>query len=148
MFSEEFYAVAKKHLTPDGILQVFWIPEGGSSMQASVVRALTNNFPYVRVYRSVEHSGWHFLASMHPIPARSAADLVARMPDRPVADMMEWGPAKTPKQQFERMLSTDMTTVQMINLSPTTPALQDDWPINEYFLLRVLASERLQSGSR
>jgi hypothetical protein len=51
---------------------------------------------------------------MHPIPARSAADLVARMPDRAVADMMEWGPAKTPKQQFERMLSTDMTTVQMI----------------------------------
>ena len=148
LFSEEFYAVAKKHLTPDGILQVFWIPEGGSSMQASVVRALTNNFPYVRVYRSVEHSGWHFLASMHPIPARSAADLVARMPDRAVADMMEWGPAKTPNQQFERMLSTDMTTVQMINLSPTTPALQDDWPINEYFLLRVLASERLRSGSR
>ena len=148
LFSEEFYAVAKKHLTPDGILQVFWIPEGGSSMQASVVRALTNNFPYVRVYRSVEHSGWHFLASLHPIPARSAADLVARMPDRAVADMMEWGPAKTPNQQFERMLSTDMTTVQMINLSPTSPALQDDWPINEYFLLRVLASERLQSGSR
>jgi hypothetical protein len=85
---------------------------------------------------------------MHPIPARSAADLVARMPEGAVTDMMEWGPAKTPIEQFERMLSTDITTEQMINLSPATPALQDDWPINEYFVLRVLSSQRLQSGSR
>ncbi len=148
LFSEEFYAVVKKHLTDDGILQVFWIPEGGNSMQASVVRALTNDFPYVRVYRSVEDLGWHFLASKRPIPARSAAEMVARMPDRAVADMMEWGPAQTPQQQFERMLSTDMTTAQMINLSPTTSALQDDRPINEYFLLRGLAAQRQQSGSR
>jgi hypothetical protein len=49
---------------------------------------------------------------------------------------MEWGPAKAPNQQFARVLSTETTTGQMIALSPSTPALQDDRPINEYFLLR------------
>jgi predicted membrane-bound spermidine synthase len=135
LYSKEFYAVAKEHLQPGGILQQ-WLPDGDNEVQASVARALRTSFPYVRVYGSIEGWGWHFLASMRPIPARNAADLVARMPARAVVDLMEWGPAKTPNQQFEPMLSTETTTVEMINLSPSTPALQDDRPINEYFLLR------------
>jgi hypothetical protein len=62
--------------------------------------------------------------------------MVARMPAGAVVDLMEWGPAKTPIEQFDRVLSTEMTTGQMIALSPSTPALQDDRPINEYYLLR------------
>ncbi|MGD1154639.1 MAG: hypothetical protein ABSA41_02305 [Terriglobia bacterium] len=139
LYSEEFYAVAKERLQPGGILQQ-WLPEGDNAVQASVARALKNSFPYVRVYRSVEGWGWHFLASLRPIPARSAADLVARMPAGAVVDLMEWGPAKTPNQQFDRVLSTETTTGQMIALSPSTPALQDDRPINEYFLLRKLVA--------
>ncbi len=101
-----------------------------------MARALKNSFPSVRVYRSVEDWGWHFLASMRPIPARNAADRVTRMPAGAIVDMMEWGPAASPIEQFDRVLSTEMTTGQMIALSPDTPALQDDRPINEYFLLR------------
>jgi len=135
LYSEEFYAAAKERLQPGGILQQ-WLPGGDTAVQASVARALKNSFPCVRVYRSVEGWGWHFLASMGPIPARNAADLVARMPAGAVVDLMEWGPAKSPNQQFDRVLSTETTTGQMIALSPSTPALQDDRPINEYFLLR------------
>jgi spermidine synthase/MFS family permease len=135
LYSEEFYAVAKERLEAGGILQQ-WLPLGDHAVQASVARALQNSFPCVRVYRSVEGWGWHFLASMRPIPARTAADLVARMPAAAIVDLMEWGPAKTPDQQFNRILSTETTTGQMIALSPGTPALQDDRPINEYFLLR------------
>ena len=91
-----------------------------------------------RVYRALEGWGWHFLASMRPIPSRNAPDMVSRMPTTAVIDLMEWGPAETPSQQFERMLSTEMTPGQMIALSPSTPALRDDRPINEYFLLRAL----------
>jgi spermidine synthase len=136
LYSEEFYAVAKERLQPGGILQQ-WLPGwADNAVQASVARALKNSFPYVRVYRSVEGWGWHFLASMRSIPARNAADMVARMPAGAVVDLMEWGPAKTPIEQFDRVLSTETTTGQTIARSPSTPALQDDRPINEYYLLR------------
>jgi hypothetical protein len=98
---------------------------------------LKNSFSYVRVFPSVEHWGWHFFASNRPIPDRSAAELAARMPAKAVTDMMEWGPAKTPDEQFDLMLSAEMTTEQLIALAPATSALHDDWPINEYFLLRT-----------
>jgi hypothetical protein len=144
LYSEEFYAVAKEHLQPGGILQQ-WLPDGDNAIQASVARSLKNSFSCVRVFHSVEGWGWHFLASMRPIPARHAADLVARMPAGAVADLMEWGPAKTPNEQFDRMLSKEMTTEQMIALSPGTPALQDDRPINEYFLLRSSLLRRIRN---
>jgi hypothetical protein len=103
---------------------------------SAVARALQNSFPHVRVFRSVGGWGWHFLASMTPIPIRSEAELVARMPQRAVVDMMEWGPATTPVRQFELMLSDETTLDQLIRLSPNAPALQDDHPVNEYYLLR------------
>ena len=142
LYSEEFYAVARQRLQPGGILQQ-WLPWGDNAEQASVARSIQDSFPYVRVYRSVNGMGWHFLASIRPIPDRNAAELVERMPASAVADMMEWGPAKTPSQQFDLMLATVTTTGQVVKLSPTTSALKDDRPINEYFLLRSLRSRSI-----
>jgi hypothetical protein len=79
---------------------------------------------------------------MHPIPERTASEMVARMPAAAVTDMMEWGPAATPDGQIQRMLSTETNTGQLIELSPSTPALKDDRPINEYFALRGLLAGR------
>jgi spermidine synthase len=135
LYSQDFYALIKQHLRSGGILQQ-WLPWGDDAVLSSVARALQNSFPYVRVFHSVDHWGWHFLASTRPIPIRAGAELVARMPETAVVDMMEWGPAKTPVQQFELMLSQETTLDQLIRLSPNTPALQDDRPINEYFRLR------------
>jgi spermidine synthase len=140
LYSEDFYAVARKRLRPGGILQQF-LPDGvndanDNQLKASVARALQNSFPYVRIFQWNGRQGWHFLASDQPIPVRSAAELAARMPAAAVADMLEWGPAKTAETQFELLLSREMKPEQMIALSPRTPALQDDRPINEYYLLR------------
>lgn len=137
LYSKEFYAVAKERLAPGGILQQ-WLPEGDRAVQASVADALQQSFAYVRVYRSLEGWGWHFLASMSPIPERTAQELVTRMPAKAVADMMEWGPATTPQEQFRLVLTGRITPDQLIDRSPQTPAMQDDRPINEYFLLRYL----------
>jgi hypothetical protein len=41
-----------------------------------------------------------------------------------------------------------MTTDQLIDLSPSTPAMKDDRPVNEYFLLRRLAAEKRGSGTQ
>jgi predicted membrane-bound spermidine synthase len=136
LYSEDFYAVAKRRLQPDGILQQ-WLPLADDVVLSSVARALNDSFSYVRVFHSVEGWGWHFLASERPIPARIATELVARMPEAAIKDMMQWGPAKTPEQQFDLLLSSEMTPQKLIELSPLTPALQDNRPINEYFLLRT-----------
>jgi spermidine synthase len=135
LYSEEFYAVAREHLRPGGILAQ-WLPSGDRAVQASVARALQDSFTHVRIFRPVEDNGWHFLASMDPIATRSADELVARMPAPALADMMAWGPAATPVDQFNRMLQTDLTTETMISFSPATPALDDDRPVNEYDMLR------------
>src|ERR1700683_2715945 len=91
LYSEEFYAVAKQWLVPGGILQQ-WLPEADSPTQAAAARAIKNSFAYVRVFPGIQGWGWHFLASDRPIPKRTAAELVARMPARSASDMIEWGP--------------------------------------------------------
>ena len=129
---------------PGGILAQ-WLPYGDRAVQLSVARSLQVSFIYVRTFKPVEQSGWHFLASMEPITKRSADDLVARVPAQAVADMMAWGPAATPADQFNRMLQTDMTTQKLISPSPSTPALDDDRPVNEYYMLRSW-SHLMRSG--
>jgi spermidine synthase len=137
LYSKEFYILVQKRLKDGGVLQQ-WLPGAGEVEQASVAKALRESFPYVRVFAASDPLGWHFLASLHPLPVRSDAELVRRMPATAVADMMEWGPGKTPDEQFQLLLSKEMTTAEMIALSPDTPALQDDRPVNEYFLLRSM----------
>jgi spermidine synthase len=144
LYSEDFYAVARKRLRPGGILQQF-LPDGvndanDNQLKSSVARALQNSFPYVRIFQWNGRQGWHFLASDQPIPVRGAVELADRMPAAAVADMLEWGPAKSAEKQFQLLLSREMKPQQMIALSPQTPALQDDRPINEYYLLRHPAS--------
>jgi spermidine synthase len=136
LYSEEFYAVAKQRLVPGGILQQ-WLPEADAPTQASAARAIKNSFAYVRVFPGIQGWGWHFLASEHPIPKRTAAELVARMPPSAVSDMMEWGPAASPEDQVNLLLSHESSTDAVIALSPATAALDDDRPINEFFLLRT-----------
>lgn len=136
LYSQDFYEVAKERLVPGGILQQ-WLPDGDDATQTAVAKALKDSFPYIRVFRGMEGWGWHFLASERPIPVRTAAELVASMPRGAVRDMMEWGPATTPVDQVGLLLAHELPLQPMIALSPTTPALQDDRPINEYFLLRT-----------
>jgi spermidine synthase len=136
LYSREFYQLVKQHLTPGGILQQ-WFFTGDSADKAAATRALTDVFPYVRVYASIfGNTGYHYLASMQPIPERTAEQMLARMPRAAVTDMMEWGPAKAPVDQFNLMLSQETSPQDLIALSPNTPAMNDNLPINEYYWLR------------
>jgi spermidine synthase len=144
LYSQDFYAVAKQRLEPGGILQQ-WLPEGDDPTQAAVARAIKNSFPYVRVFRGIAGWGWHFLASERPIPIRTAAELVARMPASAVSDMMEWGPAPSPAEQMKRALSGQISIDAIVAYSAATPVLTDDRPINEYFLLRTPPGEWMET---
>lgn len=137
LYSKEFYATAKRHLREGGILQQ-WLPQGDSTVVASVTRALTESFPYVRAFHSVEGWGIHFLASMTPIPNLSASQLAEKLPPDAARDLMEWGPASSPQQQFGIVLSQELSTSGLMQEAANALALQDDHPVNEYFILRRL----------
>jgi spermidine synthase/MFS family permease len=144
LYTKEFYATIRQRLTAGGLLQQ-WLPEGGDRVtQASVARALAESFPYVRVFRSVVHWGYHFTASSQPIPNRTAEELVQRMPPAAAKDMMEWGPEATPEQQFAVVRDSELPISQMMVRAPAAPAIQDDRPINEYYVLRRRLGPRWQ----
>ncbi len=135
LYSKEFYAIVNRRLRRGGIFQQ-WLPYGDAVVQASVARALKESFPYVRVFHSAEGAGFHFLASRQPLPDRTPAELAQRLSPKATADLMEWGPEATPERQFASVLEKEITLGQMIAQAPHVPALQDDRPQNEYFLLR------------
>jgi len=137
LYTREFYAIIQQRLRPDGILQQ-WLPEGDAQVRASVTRALVESFPYVRLFAYNPDWGYQFLASRQPIPNRTAAELLQRMPSAAVADMEEWNPPAGPERIFAAVLMLEKSPAQVIAASPQTPAMQDDRPVNEYFLLRSL----------
>ncbi|MGO9087911.1 MAG: fused MFS/spermidine synthase [Terriglobales bacterium] len=141
LYSKEFYAIARQRLRPGGILQQWFPSSDDPAIIASVAKALKESFPYVRVFRSIEKSwGCHFLASNSPLPSYSAATLASHLPFLAVADFLEWDPASSAQQQFARVLKQELPLDNLIGLAPRVPALQDDRPVNEYFILRRLGN--------
>jgi predicted membrane-bound spermidine synthase len=141
LYSREFYAAAKKHLRPGGILQA-WLPikDPGWDLttQTAFAKALRDAFPYVRVFSSARGWGFHMLASESPIPSRTAEELAHRMPAAAAADLIEWRPTQTPASMYSAVLKTEQPIDRITSIRPATPAIQDDRPINEYFFLRRL----------
>jgi len=137
LYTKEFYSIIRKRLRRGGILQQ-WLPDGDDEVRSAVTRALAESFPYVRIFAYQPDWGYHFLASDRPIPNRTPAELVQRMPPAAIQDIMEWSPPASPERIYALLLSLERTPEQVIAVSPQTPAMQDDRPVNEYFLLRSL----------
>jgi spermidine synthase len=140
LYSREFYSAVVKRLAPDGILQQ-WIPWDADGFEdkkllVAMTMALSENFPYVRAFRSLEGWGLHFLASKMPIPTKTPAQLAAMLPKKASEDIVEWGPFETPQEQFAKVLSQEVPLQEILDLSPRAPVLSDDRPLNEYYLLR------------
>jgi spermidine synthase len=133
LYSREFYEVMKRRLRPDAIVQQ-WIPGGEPLVVASLVKAVSDTFPHVRLFHSVEGWGCHILASAKPLPTLTAETLAARLPERAARDLVEWGPHATATEQFAAVLSQELRLED--TLLPGVPALTDDRPLNEYFFLR------------
>jgi len=139
LYSEEFYAAARKRLRPGGILAQ-WLPEGDKEDFSAVARALHNSFPYVRVFGSIDGWGFHFLASERPLPQLRGEDLRRKLPADAAADLTEWAPPPRGGPAvlfaFETVLENEVPIETLIAEAPATPALRDDRPINEYYVLR------------
>jgi spermidine synthase len=137
LYSKEFYSIIRPRLAPGGILQQ-WLPEGDAEVRVAVTRALLESFPYVRIFAYHTEFAYHFLASDRPIPDRTPEELVGRMPPAAVQDMEEWLTGVDPQRFFLTTLLVERSPGEIIAMSPRTPAMRDDRPLNEYFLIRSL----------
>jgi spermidine synthase len=135
LYSENFYSVVRQRLRPGGILQQ-WIPAADKEDLAAAALALRRSFPYVRVFTWGGNQGGHFLASDSLLVTPTANELAQRLPAAAAIDLVEWGPESNPLSQFAVLFSHELPIDRLISLSPATPALSDDRPINEYYALR------------
>jgi spermidine synthase len=141
LYSEDFYAIVRQRLRPGGLFQQ-WLPYGDAQDFTAVARALRDTFPYVRVFAYHRSWGFHFLASEQPLHEWTAKDLVQHMPPAAITDMMEWGPGTDPEAVFAHLMQNELQIDQLITMSPQTPALSDDRPVNEYYLFRSSIRQR------
>jgi len=137
LYSREFYELAKEHLDPNGILQI-WFPGGERATLQAVVRSLDESFPHVRCFGGVHGWGVHLLGSMQPIEPATAEELAAHMPPKARQDLMEWMDVKqypTLSSYFQQVMSCEAPIASGLNPDPTIQ-ITDDQPFNEYYLLR------------
>jgi len=136
LFSREFYELAKRHLKPGGIIQM-WYPADQDIITAqAAVRSIQEVFPYLRCFPSVDGWGIHMLASSDPIAIADANTLLARMPESARQDLMEWSPTNAPAY-LSQVLNHEYQPADLLNPNPDIQ-ITDDAPFNEYFLLRFL----------
>ena len=64
-----------------------------------------------------------------------------------MSDLLEWGPETTPEGQFADVLKNEISLDELIAQAPAAPALQDDRPVNEYYVMRRRAGPG-RSGDR
>jgi spermidine synthase len=141
LYSEEFYALIKTRLKPNGILQQ-WYGTGEVATLQAVARSLANSFPHVKLYRSVENWGFHFLASLAPLSEPGPDNLATRLPPRARQDLMEWSKGGDVTGEFGEILARQIPLERILSMDPKV-RITDDQPFNEYFLIR-----RLTGGAR
>ncbi len=135
LYSVEFYSLAKAHLEPGGVLQQ-WFPGGDAETLQAVARSLVLSFPYVKVFRSAQGWGYHFIASSSPLMTPTVGAMISKMPLEARRDMMEWFPPAFTIQTFMRtQLEREIGVREFLSSDPGV-VIRDDRPYNEYFLLR------------
>ena len=134
LYSIEFYSLIKSRLKEDGILQQ-WFPGGEEKILEAVARSLVVSFPHIKVFRSVENWGFHFIASMKPIDIPTTDVFINRMPQNAKIDFMEWYPDQHIGTIVDKFLSNEQKIGGLLSKDEEI-YISDDKPFNEYFLLR------------
>jgi spermidine synthase len=138
LYSREFYELAIKHLNPHGILQM-WYMGSDPTTDRAVVRSMYNSFPYMRIFGSVEHWGFHMVGSEEPIVLPEVQELVDRLPPAAKTDLIEWTPDNTPLGMLTTIFSNEIDVRKSLE-GPTETEVTDDGPFNEYYLIRAINS--------
>ena len=139
LYSKEFYELAKQHLKPGGILQM-WFPGGEDLLSARRSSGQSTNRSLMSAaFTSVAGWGGHILASSRThrtTRCKSARGADARKLQR--MDLLEWDALREcPGLLSGGLLITNISVPELLNPNPEVQ-ITDDQPYNEYFLLRRL----------
>ena len=136
LYSREFYAIVKRHLRPGGIVQV-WLPGGDDqTRQPSPGRfSSVPACPRVRVHRGM---GNPFPGEHGPAPRGYGRAVAAAIAARRRARPGRMGTRLEPGQTAGEGPVARGAVEDFLKPAPHVPAIQDDRPINEYFLLRQI----------
>ena len=136
LYSTEFYASAKKHLKPDGILET-WVPKRNIEFAPPIIRSLSDAFSYTRCFDALENGGYHLLASDHPIEIPSVDEFIARTTALAQQDLLEWSASHDLRADVNEVLSHELPVAGLLDPNPRI-RITDDQPYNEYFMMRSL----------
>ena len=134
LYSEEFYALVKQHLKPNGIIQV-WFPGGEPKTGQAILRSLQESFPYVQCFHGIKGHGAHMLASMEPLQDLTPEQLASAMPPAAAHDLLEWSNGTNTVAYLNEVLVPRVPTPTLLS-SDASIRITDDQPFNEYFFLR------------
>lgn len=134
LYSTEFYDAVKRHLKPNGILQIWW-PEGDRMTMQAVARSICKSFRYSVSFPSIEGWGIHFMGSMDPIEREPVDQLISRLPAGARKDLLEWAQGEEISAYVGKVVSHGFLTESMLDRRLDVEITDDD-PVNEYFLLR------------
>jgi len=127
LYSKEFYELAKQHLKPGGILQM-WFPGGEVLTGQAVIRSINESFPHVRCFLSVARWGCHILASSEPIEQLDANQLATRMPESAKNDLLEWNDSQDVPAYIGRVVNSEFFAPELLNSDPEVQ-ITDDQPL-------------------
>jgi spermidine synthase len=143
LYSKEFCQVLKEHVNKGGLVQQFF-PTDERVVRSAALRALKDCFPYVRIFRSSQGWGYHFIASDQPIVVPSVATIEKRLTPRVIADLLENADEMDqgkPLNQFKRMIYFEVPVQEILDNNPKS-VITDDRALNEYCLLRRITDDR------
>jgi spermidine synthase len=141
LYSREFYEIVARSLNEGGIFQQ-WFPGGEEKILHAIVRSLTDVFPFVRSYKSVEGWGFHLLASMSPFTTPTAEEVLSRLPASAKRDLMEWAPKTNINDFLNLTLKRELPVGLLLNWQDDSIYISDDRPFNEYYLMRRFKDKR------
>jgi predicted membrane-bound spermidine synthase len=135
LYSREFCELAKQHLNPGGILQMWTPANPHSSCCEAALRSVCESFPYVRCFPSCLGWGMHILASMEPIPDIGPDVLAAHMPQSAQQDLWEWSAVHDASRCLNVVVAHEYAVADCLDPDPAVQ-ITDDSPYNEYYLVR------------
>lgn len=138
LYSRQFLELVKQRLSPSGIMS-HWLKTSADDpvTVSAVMKAAREVFPHVRIHQSLSKFGYHILAADHPLEEPDVPTMMSRLPPPAMRDWMEWNFAY-PAKMMKVIVAGRISTAVPIAKAPSAPVLDDDHPINEYFLLRQL----------
>ena len=135
LYSTEFMSLISSRLNEGGIL-AHWIPEDRVFLTGTILKAIRQNFKYIKIFHGIDGHGIHIIASNSPLPALTVEAYINRLPAKAKADLFELPSAMSPLQIFQKSLrEADLSEFVQ---GPDIPAISDDRLYNEFFVLRKL----------